>query len=462
MHQRPRPLCPQVLLRQSTLPEDGEAGGLVLDWAEVDDVEEGDFGRFRRHTVHECWQCAANALGAREVLRLVCASLALAGHGMTASGGGWRPLEATLLALVCIAPAVLPPPVRGQGLPPGGAARAAVDGNRAAAVAAAGAAAAEAAAESPEQREIEPSVRGVLGGVVSLPLLSHAELSGTALRTLAAFAQWLAPPSRAELACSCANCCLHPPLHPLTPLGSPHTLTSPYTSLHPLTTLTPSPPLTRCANYCLSSLHHPVAAVGVAAASAFVALCSQPGVAASLAAPAIIPGLLQAVLGALQSASLQREEVAEAPPQLLAGLMRLLVLLPPSDLAHALHAISSPLIAQLQPLAAQLRAAAQGGAAHRDAPLLLRVLAVTCLLRTCIRYLDAAPRLQDGSHAALLVMQVCRAVALSPRPPRHACPQPSASVSASVPARSEAPSGCIPPFPRCRGPLWRSAARPRS
>ena len=185
----------------------------MLDWAEVDDVEEGDFGRFRRHTVHECWQCAANALGAREVLRLVCASLALAGHGMTASGGGWRPLEATLLALVCIAPAVLPPPVRGQGLPPGGAARAAVDGNRAAAVAAAGAAAAEAAAESPEQREIEPSVRGVLGGVVSLPLLSHAELSGTALRTLAAFAQWLAPPSRAELACSCANCCLHPPLH---------------------------------------------------------------------------------------------------------------------------------------------------------------------------------------------------------------------------------------------------------
>ena len=91
MHQRPRPLCPQVLLRQSTLPEDGEAGGLVLDWAEVDDVEEGDFGRFRRHTVHECWQCAANALGAREVLRLVCASLAISGHGMTDSGGGWRP-----------------------------------------------------------------------------------------------------------------------------------------------------------------------------------------------------------------------------------------------------------------------------------------------------------------------------------------------------------------------------------
>ena len=53
-------------------------------------------------------------------------------------------------------------------------------------------------------------------------------------------------------------------------------------------------PLTRCANYCLSSVHHPVAAVSVAAASAFVALCSQPGVAASLAAPAIIPGLLQA------------------------------------------------------------------------------------------------------------------------------------------------------------------------
>ena len=51
--------------------------------------------------------------------------------------------------------------------------------------------------------------------------------------------------------------------------------------------------------------------------------------------------------------------MAEAPPQLLAGLMRLLVLLPPSDLAHALHAVSSPLIAQLQPLAAQLRAAAQ-------------------------------------------------------------------------------------------------------
>lgn len=157
-----------------------------------------------------------------------------------------------------------------------------------------------------------------------------------------------------------------------------------------------------------------------------MALCSQPGVAASLAAPAIIPGLLQAVLGALQSAALQREEVAEAPPQLLAGLMRLLVLLPPSDLAHALHAVSSPLIAQLQPLAAQLRAAAQGGAAHREAPLLLRVLAVTCLLRTCVRYLDAAPRLQDGSHAALLVMQACRA----PPPPPPASrrgPQPAAS-----------------------------------
>ena len=88
--------CAQVLLRQSTLPEDGDAGGLVLDWAEVDALEQGDFVRFRRHTVHECWQCAANALGAREVLRLVCASLALSGHGMTAGGGGWRPLEATL------------------------------------------------------------------------------------------------------------------------------------------------------------------------------------------------------------------------------------------------------------------------------------------------------------------------------------------------------------------------------
>ena len=103
--------CAQVLLRQSTLPKDGDAGGLVLDWAEVDALEQGDFVRFRRHTVHECWQCAANALGAREVLRLVCASLALSGHGMTAGGGGWRPLEATLLALTCIAPAVLPPPV---------------------------------------------------------------------------------------------------------------------------------------------------------------------------------------------------------------------------------------------------------------------------------------------------------------------------------------------------------------
>ena len=78
--------CAQVLLRQSMLPEDGDAGGLVLDWAEVDAVEQGDFVRFRRHTVHECWQCAANALGAREVLRLVCASLALSGHGMTAAG----------------------------------------------------------------------------------------------------------------------------------------------------------------------------------------------------------------------------------------------------------------------------------------------------------------------------------------------------------------------------------------
>ena len=28
--------CAQVLLRQSTLPQDGDAGGLVLDWAEVD------------------------------------------------------------------------------------------------------------------------------------------------------------------------------------------------------------------------------------------------------------------------------------------------------------------------------------------------------------------------------------------------------------------------------------------
>jgi hypothetical protein len=244
------PCPPQVLLRQSTLPDDGDAGGLVLDWAEVDEVDEEDFGRFRRHTVHECWQCAANALGAREVLRLVCASLALTGHGMTASGGGWRPLEATLLALVCIAPAVLPPPVRGQGLPPGGAARAAVDGNRAAAVAAAGAAAAEAAAEGPEQREIEPSVRGVLGGVVSLPLLSHSELSGTALRTLAAFAQWLAPPSRAELACSCADYCSHAPTPPRTPWSSlslthphtpSHTLTHPHSpslTLTPLTTLT--------------------------------------------------------------------------------------------------------------------------------------------------------------------------------------------------------------------------------
>ena len=41
-------------------------------------------------------------------------------------------------------------------------------------------------------------MRGVLGGVVSLPLLSHAELSITALRTLAAYAPWLAPASRAE------------------------------------------------------------------------------------------------------------------------------------------------------------------------------------------------------------------------------------------------------------------------
>ena len=43
--------CAQVLLRQSTLPEDGDAGGLVLDWAEVDALEQGDFVRFRRHTV---------------------------------------------------------------------------------------------------------------------------------------------------------------------------------------------------------------------------------------------------------------------------------------------------------------------------------------------------------------------------------------------------------------------------
>jgi hypothetical protein len=199
--------------------------------------------------------------------------------------------------------------------------------------------------------------------------------------------------------------------------------------------------------------------VAVAAAAAFVALCSQPGVAASLAAPAIIPGLLQAVLGALQSAALQREEVAEALPQLLAGLMRLLVLLPPSDLAHALHAVSSPLIAQLQPLGAQLRVAAQGGAAHREAPLLLRVLAVTCLLRTCIRYLDAAPRLQDGSHAVLLVMQACAA----PPPPPPASrlppgPNPRPQASASAPVPQPASQWPCAPRRRCRGPLWRSVA----
>ena len=168
------------------------------------------------------------------------------------------------------------------------------------------------------------------------------------------------------------------------------------------------------------------------------------------------------MLGALQSAALQREEVAEAPPQLLAGLMRLLVLLPPSDLAHALHAVSSPLIAQLQPLAAQLRAAAQGGAAHREAPLLLRVLAVTCLLRTCIRYLDAAPRLQDGSHAALLVMQ---ARAAPPPPPPAARRPPTRSLK--PPPQPPCRSPPAPTWPcalrrRCRGPLWRSVARLRS
>ena len=60
------------------------------------------------------------------------------------------------------------------------------------------------------------------------------------------------------------------------------------------------------------------------------------------------------------------------------------------------------------------------------------MLAVTCLLRTCIRYLDAAPRLQDGSHAALLVMQA-RAAPPPPAARRTPAPNPQPQASASAP-----------------------------
>ena len=107
-----------------------------------------------------------------------------------------------------------------------------------------------------------------------------------------------------------------------------------------------------------------------------------------------------AVVGALE-----RPQITETPKAahgFLSALMRLVVLLPATDLGAALNAVSSPLIGRLEHFVPQL-VASNGG--ETNAALVSATVGVIRLVQCTLRYLDAAPRLPDERHASLVVLQ---------------------------------------------------------
>ena len=110
----------------------------------------------------------ALAMSAPDLLSTLCSAL-----GRASRAGGWRSLEATLHAVHCVAPALLPPAPRlrlGAEVPP----------------------------ESTEQAELAPMFDGILRGVVALPPDAHSALMRSALRVVGALAPWLSHPARAD------------------------------------------------------------------------------------------------------------------------------------------------------------------------------------------------------------------------------------------------------------------------
>ena len=190
---------------------------------------------------------------------------------------------------------------------------------------------------------------------------------------------------------------------PLSRIFSHALLTStsapPQSYVHRVTRTASPPP--QAAQFMLARQTDTVPAVLQDAADAFAALTSQPGCASTLASPPLLPPLTAAVLGALGRPQLA--EVPKAAQGFLSALMRLVVLLPATDLAAALNAVSSPLIAKLEHLIPQLSGGSNGAEAH--AALVGATAGVIRLVQCTLRYLDAAPRLPDDRHASLLVLQ---------------------------------------------------------